>query len=72
MSYEIISLIIISKSRSNRMFRIELSSAMRNSLIIEESFESYSSNSVLRRVDLDRDSLIRDYQSLELVRRLLE
>ena len=45
---------------------------MRNSLIIEESLESYSSNNVLRRVDLDRGSLIRDHQPLELVRGLLE
>ena len=42
---------------------------MRNSSIIEESLENYSSkkvleyldNNVLRRVDLDRSSLIRSY-----------
>ena len=78
MSYETISLIIISKNRSNRTFRVELSSVMRNSLIIEESLEDYPGkkvleyldNDVLRRVDLDRDPLIRGHQPFELIRGL--
>ena len=61
MSYETISLIIISEGRSNKIFRIELSSAIRNSSIIKESFKNYPSNNVLRRVDFNRNSLIRDY-----------